>query len=80
MKHSKNHLPRKLKKAMEGLLISEEGVVFFNGWYRLRHYPRTKWVVRAEREFKRVWRENKEKETKIKELSDFLTAHGILQK
>ncbi|MBO5626751.1 MAG: hypothetical protein J5953_13320 [Prevotella sp.] len=70
MKKRKSRLPRKMKKAMSGLLISEDGMVFFNGWFRWRRYPRTRWVVRAERQFRRVWRESKRRDRKIAELSD----------
>ena len=59
-----------MKKAMSGLLISEDGMVFFNGWFRWRRCPRTRWVVRAERQFRRVWRESKRRDRKIAELSD----------
>jgi len=57
MKRSKPCLPRKMKKAMKGLEIwPEDGRVAYNWRFRVRHYPRTKWVVRAERQFKRIWR------------------------
>lgn len=66
-----NKLPRKLKKAMDGLLIDpDSGRVFFNSWYRnYRRYPRTKWVVRAERQFRRTWLESVQKEEKFRVLS-----------
>ena len=60
MKRSKPCLPRKIKKAMAGLEIwPDDGKVVFNWRFRLRHYPRTKWVVRAERQFNRLWRKNR---------------------
>lgn len=60
MKRSKPCLPRKMKKAMAGLEIwPDDGRVAYNWRFRLRHYPRTKWVVRAERQFKRLWRKNR---------------------
>ena len=31
-------------------------------------YPRTKWVVRAERQFRRLWRELKKKDLQLKQL------------
>lgn len=68
MKRSKPCLPRKMKKAMATLLISNDGEVFFKGYYRLRRYPRTKWVVRAERQFRRKWRECMHKENVINKL------------
>ena len=80
MKKRKSRLPRKMKKAMDGLLISEDGMVFFNGWYRMRHYPRTKWVIRAERQFRREWRKLKEKDRRIAELEAEMTALKSLVK
>ena len=68
MKRSKPCLPRKTKKAMATLLISNDGEVFFKRYYRLRRYPRTKWVVRAERQFRRKWRECNRKDEQIKAL------------
>jgi hypothetical protein len=62
-----------MKKAMAGLLISNDGEVFFNCWYsNVRHYPRTKWVVRAERQFRRLWRESQRKSRRIQELEERL--------
>jgi len=47
-----------MKKAMVGLQIwPDTGGVTYNYRFRLRRYPRTKWVVRAERQFRRKWRE-----------------------
>lgn len=69
MKKSKPCLPRKLKKAINGLRINEyTGRVCYDWHFRVRHYPRTKWVVRAERQFIRAWRELKAKDARIKEL------------
>jgi hypothetical protein len=68
MKRSKPCLPRKLKKAMDTLLISNDGEVFTKVSYRLRRYPRTKWVVRAERQFRRKWLECKRKDELLKAL------------
>lgn len=71
MKKRKSRLPRKMKKAMAGLLIlQDDGHVIYNWWFKKRRYPRTKWVVRAEREFRRLWRKSKEKDRRIAELSD----------
>ncbi len=69
MKKRKSRLPRKMKKAMAGLLIlQDDGHVIYNWWFKKRRYPRTKWVVRAEREFRRLWRKSKEKDRRIAEL------------
>ena len=55
MKKSKPCLPRKLKKAANGLRIYKDtGEVCYDWHFRVRHYPRTKWVVRAERLFIRA--------------------------
>ena len=70
MKKSKPCLPRKLKKAANGMRIYKDTGEHF----RVRHYPRTKWVVRAERLFKRAWRELKAKDARIKELEEQLQA------
>lgn len=69
MKKRKERFPRKMKKAMGGLLIlPDDGHVIYSWCFKKRRYPRTKWVVRAEREFRRLWRESKEKDRKIAEL------------
>ena len=64
--NQKTRLPRKMKKAMAGLLIGSDGSVFFNSRFRLRRYPRTKWVVRAERELRRLWREACDKKRRLR--------------
>lgn len=75
MKKSKPCLPRKLKKAANGLRIYKDtGEVCYDWHFRVRNYPRTKWVVRAERLFKRAWRELKAKDARIKELEEQLQA------
>ena len=75
MKKSKPCLPRKLKKAVNGLRINEyTGKVFYDWHFYVRHYPRTKWIVRAERLFIRAWRELKAKDARIKELEAQLQA------
>ena len=75
MKKSKPCLPRKLKKAANGLRIYKDtGEVCYDWLFRVRQYPRTKWVVRAERLFKRAWRELKAKDARIKELEEQLQA------
>jgi hypothetical protein len=69
MKKSKPCLPRKLKKAIKGLVIYKDtGEVRYNWHFRVRSYPRTRWVVKAERQFIRTWRELKAKDARIKEL------------
>lgn len=68
MKRSRPCLPRKMKKAMNALLICNDGEVFMKVSYRLRYYPRTKWVVRAERQFRRKWLEYKHMDEQLKAL------------
>ncbi len=77
MKRSRPCLPRKMKKAMDALLICNDGDVFFKRNYSLRHYPRTKWVVRAERQFRRKWLECKHKDEQLKALR-FLNYEKVL--
>lgn len=74
MKKYDNHVkyPRKLKKALQALLITWNGKVILNARYRYRNYPRTKWVVRAEWELKRLWRESILKDKIIEELESEL--------
>ena len=63
----KKRMPRKLKKVMNKLRIDPDtGEVFMLWCYR--PYPRTKWVVRAERQFRRLWRELKKKDLQLKQL------------
>jgi hypothetical protein len=73
MKRSKPRLPRKMKKAMKGLIIwTDTGRVSYNYRFCSRHYPRTKWVVRAERHFRRLWRESQRQFRRIQELEERL--------
>lgn len=67
--YRRGKLPRKIKKAMDGLLIDPDtGKCFFNGWFRYRGYPRTRSVLRAERQFKRKWREHRMAKARIEAL------------
>lgn len=67
MKKCKPCLPRKMKKAAKRMRMDmDKGKPFIPGWYK--PYPRTKWVVRMERQFCRLFRELKEKELRIKAL------------
>ena len=52
MKRSKPCLPRKIKKVVPMLRVDPKS----GKMMRPRYYPRTKWVVRAERQFRRLWR------------------------
>jgi len=64
----KTRLPRKLKKALKVLRIyPNSGVVF-----RFKYYPQTKWTVRGERQFRRLWRTMKVKEKILKDLEEDL--------
>ena len=65
---------------MRGLLIDyKTGTVFYNHWFVLRRYPHTKWVCKASKEFRRLWKETKEQDKKIKrELDKFNILSGIL--
>lgn len=66
----RDKLPRKLKKGMDGLRIDmRTGKVEYSWEFSLRSYPRTKWVVRAERQFHRLFREYLEKDKIIQELT-----------
>ena len=65
---------------MRGLLIDyKTGTVFYNHWFVLRRYPHTKWVCKASKEIRRLWKETKEQDKKIKrELDKFNILSGIL--
>ena len=56
-----------MKKAIAALRISNEGQVIWNP-YGLRQYPRTKWIARSERHFRRVWREKEAKNKRLERL------------
>lgn len=74
MRKSKR-MPRKLKKVMNKLRIDPDtGEVFMLWCYR--SYPRTKWVVRAERQFRRLWLEVKRKDEEIRQLEAALGKTG----
>lgn len=67
IKKRKNRMPRKVKKALKDMRCwPETGVIFRLHDYR--HYPRTKWVVEAERIFRRLIKEYNDKDQKIKAL------------
>ena len=67
IKKRKNRMPRKVKKALKDMRCwPETGEIFRLHAYR--HYPRTKWVVEAERIFRRLIKENNDKDQKIKAL------------
>lgn len=68
MKRSKPCLPRKMKKVMWMLQMYSDGKVVNLYGYR---YPRTKWIVRAEREYRRKWRELVIKREQLRELQAF---------
>lgn len=65
---------------MKGLFIDyETGNVFFTPWFVLRRYPHTKWVFKASKEFRRLWKECKEQDEKLKrEIDKFNILNGIL--
>ena len=77
MKKRKRRLPRKLKKAIKDMRCYEDTGVIFRP-FALGHYPRTKWVVAAERQFRRLLRELKEKNKKIKALEKDLEIMTLL--
>jgi len=56
---------------MRGLLIDyKTGTVFYSHRFVLRRYPHTKWVYKASKEFRRLWKENKEQDEKLKKEID----------
>ena len=67
IKKRKHRMPRKMKKALKDMRCwPETGVIFRLHAYR--PYPRTKWVVEAERQFRRLIKEYNDKDQKIKAL------------
>lgn len=69
MKRSKPCLPRKMKKAVLMLEIdTDKGIVRPTFRARYRRYPRTRWVVRAERQFYRLFSEYQQKVQRLREL------------
>ena len=67
IKKRKDRMPRKVKKALKDMRCwPETGVIFRLHAYR--PYPRTKWVVEAERQFRRLIKEYNDKNEKIKAL------------
>lgn len=71
MKKRHKRLPRKLKKALKDLRCDPSTGVVFRP-FCFGHYPRTKWVVAAERQFRRLIREYHNKGEMIKALEEFL--------
>ena len=64
----KNRMPRKMKKVMNKLRIDPDTGEVFMPYKNIHPYPRTKWVARAERQFRRLWRELKKKDLQLKQL------------
>ena len=72
----KHRLPRKLKKALKVLRIyPDTGVVFRP--LEFKTYPQTKWTVRGERQFRRLWRSLKVKEKIIKDIEEDLKRSNL---
>ncbi len=72
----KHRLPRKLKKALKILRIyPDNGVVFRPKEFE--NYPQTKWTVRGERQFRRLWRTMKVKEKIIKDIEEDLKRSNL---
>lgn len=67
MKRSKPCLPRKMKKAAYRMRMDTyKGKPFILGWFK--PYPRTKWVVRMERQFIRTWTELQRKKQQVESM------------
>ena len=45
----KEHIPRKLKKVINDVMIADDGRVVYSFRFRIRRYPRTKWVIKCEK-------------------------------
>ena len=64
----KHRLPRKLKKALKVMRIyPNTGFVI-----RFKNYPQTKWTVRGERQFRRLWRTFKAIDKTLKDIEEDL--------
>lgn len=67
MKRSKPCLPRKMKKAAYRMRMDTyEGKPFI--LWCFKPYPRTKWVVRMERQFIRTWNELQMKKQQVESM------------
>ena len=67
----KYKLPRKLKKALKVLRIYPDSGVVFRP-LEFGNYPQTKWTVRGERQFRRLWRTMKVIEKTVKDIEENL--------
>ena len=67
----KRRLPRKLKKALKVLRIYPNSGVVFRP-LEFENYPQTKWMVRGERQFRRLWRAMKVIEKTVKDIEEDL--------
>ena len=67
----KHRLPRKLKKALKVLRIYPNSGVVFRP-LEFENYPQTKWTVRGERQFRRLWRAMKVIEKTVKDIEEDL--------
>ena len=71
MKRSKPCLPRKMKKAAYRMRMDTyEGKPFILWCYQ--PYPRTKWVVRMERQFIRAWNELQMKKQQVESMEQVM--------
>ena len=72
----KHRLPRKLKKALKVLQIyPDSGIVFRPKEFE--NYPQTKWTVRGERQFRRLWRTFKVIDKTIKDIEEDLERSNL---
>ena len=67
----KHRLPRKLKKALKVLRIYPDSGVVFRP-LEFETYPQTKWTVRGERQFRRLWRTFKAIDKTLKDIEEDL--------
>jgi len=67
----KRRLPRKLKKALKVMRIYPDSGVVFRP-LEFGNYPQTKWTVRGERQFRRLWRAMKVIEKTVKDIEEDL--------
>ena len=72
----KTRLPRKLKKALKVLRIYPDSGVVFRP-LEFGNYPQTKWTVRGERQFRRLWRTMKVIEKTVKDIEEDLERSNL---
>jgi len=68
----KERIPRKLKKVINDVMIADDGRVVYSFRFRIRRYPRTKWVIKCEKGIRKLWIEMRRNDERLEYLKEQL--------